>query len=192
MKGYIYISSTNADPEKNRNLNDPIFRNSPSLGGCMPPIRRLVVPGDYVFVVSGATKGVQQYVVGGFQVAEKIDALAAYQRFPENRLQLNTEGRVVGNVLIDGKGNQHPLDTHSPDTFARRIENYLVGVNAVALETPAEVARGRDQTLDRLSSILEKRRANRVIDVMGRWARLDSTQIQKTLDWLQGIKAQPA
>ncbi len=192
MKGYIYISSTNADPERNRNLNDPIFRKSPSLGGCMPPIRRLVVPGDYVFVVSGTTKGVQQYVVGGFQVAEKIDALAAYNRFPENRLQLNAEGKVVGNVLVDGNGKQHPLDTHSPDNFESRIKNYLVGINPVALETPAEVARGRDQTLDRLSSILEKRRANRVIDVMGRWAKLDASQIEKTLDWLKGIKAQPA
>jgi len=158
----------------------------------MPPIRRLVVPGDYVFVVSGTTKGVQQYVVGGFQVAEKIDALAAYNRFPENRLRLNDEGKVVGNVLIDGSGNQHPLDTHSPDNFAGRIKNYLVGINPVALETPAEVARGRDQTLDRLASILDKQRANRVIDVMGRWAKLDASQIEKTLDWLKGIKAQPA
>lgn len=192
MKGYIYISSTNADPERNRNLNDPIFREPPTLGGCMPPIRRLVLPGDYVFVVSGTTRGVQQYVVGGFQVVEKIDALAAYNRFPEYRLHLNAEGKVVGNVLIDGDGNQHPLDTHSPNNFARRVENYLVGVNPVALETPAEVARGRSETLDRLSSILEKRRANRVIDVMGRWARLDQAQIEKTLDWLRGIKAQPA
>lgn len=190
MKGYIYISSPNADPERNRNLNDPIFRRTPTLGGCMPPLRRLVLPGDYVFVVSGMTRGVQQYVVGGFQVAEKIDALAAYNRFPENRLHLNAEGKVVGNVLIDGTGNQHPLDTHSPNNFARRIENYLVGANPVALETPAEVARGRNETLERLSSILEKRRANRVIDVMGRWARLNQPQIEKTLDWLQGIKAQ--
>lgn len=192
MKGYIYISSPNADPERRRNLNDPIFRKSPSLGGCMPPIRRLVLPGDYVFVISGTTKGVQQYVVGGFQVAEKIDALAAYKRFPENRLQLNSEGKVVGNILIDGNGNQHPLDTHSPNNFARRIENYLVGVNPIALETPAEVARGRSETLNRLSLILEKPQANRVIDVMGRWARLDQAQIEKTLDWLQGIKAQPS
>ncbi|MCW2370751.1 hypothetical protein [Sphingobium sp. B11D3D] len=145
-----------------------------------------------MFVISGATKGVQQYVVGGFEVAEKIDALAAYNRFPENRLQLNAEGKVVGNVLVDSTGKQHPLDTHSPTNFASRIENYLVGVNPVALETPAEVARGRSETLDRLSSILEKRRANRVIDVMGRWARLDQVQIEKTLDWLQGIKQQSA
>jgi hypothetical protein len=152
----------------------------------------LVVPGDYVFVISGTTKGVQQYVVGGFQVAEKIDALAAYKRFPENRLQLSAEGKVLGNILIDGDGNQHPLDTHSPTNFARRIENYLVGANPVSLVTPAEVARGRSETLNRLSSILEKPRANRVIDVMGRWARLDQAQIEKTLDWLQGIKAQPS
>lgn len=192
MKGYIYISSTNADPAKNRNLNDPIFRSPPTLGGCMPPMRRLVLPGDYVFVVSGTTKGVQQYVVGGFQVAEKINALAAYQRFPENRLRRNDEGKLVGNILIDEAGNQHPLDTHEPTNFARRIENYLVGVKPLALETPAEVARGRSETLDRLSTILEKPRANRVIDVMGRWARLDEAQIEKTLDWLRGIKAQPA
>ena len=191
MKGYIYISSSNADPERKRNLNDPIFRNPPTLGGCMPPIRRLVLPGDYVFVVSGTTRGVQQYVVGGFQVAEKIDALAAYERFPENRLHVNAEGKIAGNILIDADGNQHALDTHSPDNFARRIENYLVGMNPVALETPAEVARGRNETLERLASILEKRRANRVIDVMGRWARLDQAQVQKTLDWLQGIKAHP-
>jgi len=191
MKGYIYISSPNSDPERNRNLNDPIFRSPPTLGGCMPPVRRLVLPGDYVFVVSGTTKGVQQYVVGGFQVAEKIGALAAYQRFPENRLKLNAEGKVVGNVLIDEAGNKHPLDTHSANNFARRLENYLVGVKPVALETPVEVARGRSETLDRLSSILERPRANRVIDVMGRWAKLDDAQIEKTLDWLRGIKTQP-
>jgi len=154
-------------------------------------MRRLVLPGDYVFVISGMTKAVQQYVVGGFQVAEKISALAAYQRFPENRLKLNAEGKVVGNILIDEAGNQHPLDTHSASNFARRVENYLVGANPVALETPAEVARGRSETLDRLSSILERPRANRVIDIMGRWAKLDDAQIEKTLDWLRGIKVQP-
>ena len=99
---------------------------------------------------------------------------------------------MVGNVLIDETGKQHPLDTHSPNNFDRRIENYLVGAHHVSLETPAEVARGRSETLERLSSILEKPRANRVIDVMGRWARLDEAQIEKTLDWLRGIKAQPA
>jgi hypothetical protein len=158
----------------------------------MPNIRRLVLPGDHVFVISGTTKGVQQYVVGGFQVAEKISALAAYNRFPENRLRRDSEGKLLGNVIVDSSGHQHPLDTHGANTFASRIENYLVGVNPVALELPAEVARGRNETLDRLSTILERPRANRVIDVMGRWAKLDEAQVEKTLDWLRGIKAQSA
>lgn len=192
MKGYIYISSPNADPALKRNLNDPMFRKPPTLGGCMPNIRRLVLPGDHVFVISGTTKGVQQYVVGGFQVAEKISALAAFDRFPENRLRRDQEGRLLGNVLVDSRGRQHPLDTHAADTFANRIQNYLVGVNPVALETPGEVARGRSETLDRLSTILERPRANRVIDIMGRWAKLDEAQVEQTLDWLRGIKAQPA
>lgn len=191
MKGYIYISSPNADPARNRNLNDPMFRSPPTLGGCMPNIRRLVLPGDHVFVISGTTRGVQQYVVGGFQVAEKISALAAYDRFPENRLRRDEDGRLLGNVLVDGNGQQHPLDTHAAATFASRIENYLVGTNAVALETPEEVERGRNETLERLSLILERPRANRVIDIMGRWAKLDEAQVERTLDWLRGIKAQP-
>lgn len=192
MKGYIYISSPNADPAKNRNLNDPMFRGAPTLGGCMPNIRRLVLPGDHVFVVSGMTKGVQQYVVGGFQVAEKISALAAYDRFPENRLRRDEEGRLQGNVLVSGDGQKHPLDTHPVKNFASRVENYLVGIKPVSLETPDEVARGRSETLERLSSILERPRANRVIDIMGRWARLDDAQVEQTLDWLRGIKGQPA
>lgn len=192
MKGYIYISSPNADPGQHGNLNDPTFRGTPTLGGCMPNIRRLVSQGDYVFVISGTTKGVQQYVVGGFQIADKISALAAYDRFPEHRLRRDADGTLQGNILIDANGDQHPLDKHRADTFAARIENYLVGVNPVALETPSEIARGRNETLDRLASILERPRANRVIDMMGRWARLDETQINKTLDWLRGIKGQPA
>lgn len=190
MKGYIYISSPGADPGRNRNLNDPMFRRTPTLGACMTNIRRLVFPGDHVFVISGATKGVQQYVVGGFQVVEKINALAAYERFPDNRLRRDSDGRIIGNIIVDEIGQQHPLDKHAANTFASRIQNYLVGVNPVALETPGEVARGRDETLDRLSSILERPRANRIIDLMGRWAKLDGSQVEKTLDWLRGIKAE--
>jgi len=157
----------------------------------MPNIRRLVLPGDHVFVISGTTKGVQQYVVGGFQVAEKISALAAYERFPEYRLSRSDNGHLDGNVLVTAEGGQHPLDKHKSDTFASRVENYLVGVNPVVLETPGEVARGRNETLDRLAAILERPRANRVIDVMGRWAKLEAPQVEATLDWLRGIKAQP-
>lgn len=189
MKGYIYITGTGTDPGRFGNLNDPIFARKPTLGACMPNIRRLVTKGDYVFVVSGAVTGVQQYVVGGFQVEEKITALAAYERFPENRLQLDEAGLLQGNIIVDKDGNKHPLDGHSVDTFESRIQQYLVGSKPVHLSKPSQVEAGRAQTLDQLSTILQRPKANRVIDVMGRWAKLDERQIGQTLDWLRGIKA---
>ena len=95
LKGYIYVSGTGTDPAERRNLNDPRFRKTPSLGACVPNIRRLVLPGDHIFVVSGMTPGVQQYVVGGFEVAEKISALAAYKRFPEAKLDASQVERTM-------------------------------------------------------------------------------------------------
>src|ERR1700722_15906767 len=170
-------------------MNDPrLFSRTPTLGACMTNIRRLVLPGDFIFVVSGKVPVIQQYVVGGMEVVEKIDALAAYRRFPENRLQTGENGLLKGNIIIDADGNQHPLDRHSPDTFEDRINNFIVGANPVALETDREVAIGRDQTLPKLSELLGKR-GNRVIDVMSRWGKLDETQVQDMLSWLQGIKA---
>jgi hypothetical protein len=187
MKGYIYITGTGTDPGAHQNLNDPIFAATPTLGACMPNIRRFVSPGDFVFVVSGATAGVQQYVVGGFRVEDKISALAAYERFPANRLRIGEDGKLLGNIIVDKTGHQHPLDRHDPMTFARRIEDYLVGADPVTLTTPPQVQRGRAETLDRLATILERPRTNRVIDLMGRWAKLDEIQVSQTLDWLRGI-----
>jgi hypothetical protein len=94
MKGYIYITGNGADPALRDNLNDPLFSKIPTLGACMPNIRRLVTRGDFIFVVSGRTPAVQQYVVGGFRVEERISALAAYDRFPENRLSLDHDGQL--------------------------------------------------------------------------------------------------
>ncbi|MEL6378583.1 MAG: hypothetical protein AAGK25_02195 [Pseudomonadota bacterium] len=188
MKGYIYISGGGADPAHHDNLNDPLFKGTPTLGACMPNIRRLVAAGDYVFVISGKTVGVQQYVVGGFKVVEKISALAAYDRFPENRLRKDENGIKRGNIIVTEDGEQSPIDTHDSDTFDQRIENYLVGVDPVVLEEPNEVAYGRDQTLEKLSSILGRPRGNRVIDVMGRWARMDENQVKEMLTWLNGTK----
>src|SRR5579859_1235845 len=72
MKGYIYISGTGTDPSAHKNMNDPIlFSKTPTLGGCMPNIRRVVLPGDFIFVVSGMVSAIQQYVVGGMKVAEQ-------------------------------------------------------------------------------------------------------------------------
>jgi len=188
VKGYIYITGSGADPGARKNLNDPmLFSRTPTLGACMPNIRRLVIPGDFIFVVSGKIPAFQQYVVGGMKVKEKIDALAAYERFPQNRLQEGSHG-LEGNVIVSSSGKQHPLDHHDPGTFAERINNFIVGSNPVALRSDREVELGREQTLGKLSDVLGKR-GNRVIDVMSRWARLDQSQVEDMLLWLRGIKA---
>ena len=191
MKGYIYITSSGADPAHLDNLNDPVFGDQPSLGACMPNIRRFVGLGDYIFVVSGSTAGVQQYVIGGMQVAEKISPLEAYARFPNLRLRKEADGRVKGNVVINADGSKHPLDNHRADTFAERVKNYVVGTNAVSLATPAEVALGRQQTLGKLGQVIGKS-GNRPIDIMGRLSRLDQNQIGAIVDWLRGIKRSAA
>jgi len=191
MKGYMYITSTGADPAALNNLNDPLFTKVPTLGACMPNIRRLVERGDYIFVISGKIPGIQQYVIGGLRVAERIGALAAYKRFPENRLHLDTEGRLQGNVAVDGHGRKHPLDTHDAATFAERVKNFVIGDQAVALKTPREVELGRAQTLQKISQVLGKR-GNRLIDVNSRWSKLDERQVGEVWDWLKGIKAAAA
>jgi hypothetical protein len=189
MKGYVYITSNGTDPGLYGNLNDPIFGKTPTLGACMPNIRRLVVKGDYIFTVSGKSPGVQQYVVGGLSVVEKISALAAYERFPQNRLRIGPTGQLEGNVIVDATGKQHKLDTHAADTFEDRIKDFIVGSGTVALTKPAEVELGRQQTLGKLAEILKRPRGNRVIDVLSRWSKLDEKQVMEMLDWLKGIKA---
>ena len=190
MKGYVYITGTGTDPSLRANLNDPLFSRVPTLGACMPNIRRFVTKGDWIFIVSGKVAGAEQYVVGGLQVEEKIDALAAYHRFPENRLTRGDGGLVMGNVIVRADGRQHPLDHHSAETFQDRVRNYVVGGNAIALSTPEEVELGRQQTLGKLGDIIGRRRgANRVIDAMGRMSKLDEPQVTQMLDWLSGIKA---
>ena len=188
MKGYLYISGRGADPGLHNNLNDPLFGPVPTLGACMPNIRDAVEQGDFIFVVSGKTNGVQQYVVGGMQVEDKISALAAYGRFPENRIRTSERGELVGNIIVNADGTRSNLDEHSADSFERRIQNYIVGTNPIALTEPEEIDRGRSETLERLSQVLNRPRANRVIDIMGRWRRLEEPQIQNMVEWLQGIK----
>ncbi len=191
MKGYIYITGTGTDPGLYNNLNDPIFGADASLGACMPNIRRLVEKGDYIFVVSGSAAGVQQYVVGGMQVADRISALEAYNRFPQNRLKVGQDGLLKGNVIVDANGKQHALDEHSSDTFENRIKNFIVGTKAVSLDTPKEVELGRRQSLDKLSDLFGKR-GNRAVDIFGRWSRLDEAQVKDVVGWLEGVKRSAA
>jgi len=187
MKGYIYITGTGADPAARDNLNDPLFSKTPSLAACMPNVRRLVRLGDYIFVVSGSVPGIQQYVIGGMRVSEKISAIAAYRRFPENRLRQDANGKLLGNIPIDSRGNKHALDHHDPATFANRVKNFVVGDQVVHMKSPAEVEIARAQTLGKLSQIMNKR-GNRIIDMMGRWSKLDASQVNQTVEWLKGIK----
>lgn len=189
MKGYIYITGTGTDPALRGNLNDPLFTKVPTLGACMPNIRRLVTKGDWIFVVSGKVPSVQQYVVGGLQVEEKIDALTAYEHFPENRLTRDERGLVMGNIIVESHGKQHSLDDHAANSFENRIKNFIVGGRAVELTAPNEVELGRRQTIGKLSEILGRPGANRMISAMGRMSKLDEGQVEQVLEWLSGIKA---
>ena len=195
MKGYIYVAGRGADPALNDDLNDPIFGEVPTLGACMPNIRRAVEKGDHVFVVSGKTEGVQQYVVGGFEVDQKITALAAYDRFPQNRISRAPHGHLVGNVIVTADGSRSPLDEHTEDddqAFERRIRNYVVGSRPVAMTSTEEVQRARDETMGKLAQILKRPPSNRIIDLLGRWRRLDEMQVRELTTWLSGIKATTA
>lgn len=195
MKGYIYVAGRGADPALRNDLNDPIFGEVPTLGACMPNIRRIVQRGDHVFVVSGKTQGVQQYVVGGFEVDDKISALAAYDRFPENRIKRAPDGNLTGNIIVNADGSRSPLDEHNGDddqAFERRIRNYIVGTHPVAMASPEEVQRARDETMGKLAQVLGRPPSNRIIDLLGRWRRLDESQVRELIVWLAGIKATTA
>ncbi len=125
MKGYLYIVGGGYDPSTGACLNDPHFEGVPSLGACMPNIRRQVNPGDGIFAVSGRTKGLEQFVLGGFMVEEVIpSAVTAYFRYPEQRLHRLADGQLAGNIITTATGQQHPFDHHPSLTFNERNKNY--------------------------------------------------------------------
>jgi hypothetical protein len=185
MKGYIYTMFAGADPSRGWNMSDPIFGRVPTLGACMPNIRRFVGKGDHIFVVSGRAPGVRQYIVGGFAVERKIDALAAFREFPENRQRQLTDGQLAGNIIVDAEGKQSPIDYHS--NFAKRLENYVVGRDPVVLSQPREIEQGRTETLQVLGELFNKK-GDRVFDIIGRQRRLDGKQVQDLLSWLRSTQ----
>lgn len=180
MKGYIYRLYKGADPAKGWIFNDPIFGNPATLGACVPNVRRQVVPGDWVFAISGRVNGYRPFVAGGFQVAEKITALEAYSRFPKNRLQVSGSGQVVGNIIVDETGKHHPLDHH--DKFDERLKNYLVGGTSVAV-ADHRIDDARETTLGKLSKVFGVP-ANRDLDIVPRWRRVNEEQIAELTEWL--------
>jgi len=186
MNGYIYTMGAGADPGHGWTLNDPIFGRIPTLGTCVPNIRKAVVAGDFIFVVSGRVPKVQQFVVGGFEVDEKINALAAYKRFPENRLRIGETGQLEGNVMVDKDGKHHTLDEH--DNFDKRIENYIVGRNAVNFDSKSEYDEARKDTLEILGDVFG-RSGQRVFDIIGRHRKMDGDQVMKIISWIESIKS---
>ena len=184
MKGYIYTMYEGADPGRGWVMNDPIFTPQPTLGACVPNIRRAVEAGDYVFAISGRVKNEKQFIVGGFKVAEKIDALSAFGRFPGNRLRQLDSGQIYGNVIITPEGNQHPLDHRT--NFERRLENYIIGSDPVFLKDEVEYDRAREETVPILRDMFKKS-GDRIFDIIGRQRRMDDTQVGKLLNWFKGF-----
>jgi hypothetical protein len=186
MNGKIFITRTGYDPQLGKHVKDPYLGDTPSLGACRPDIRRQLVKGDQIFVVSGKVRDVNQYVIGGFTIDSKINATDAYRAFPDQRLRLRDDGQLTGNIIVNARGRQHRLDGH--ENFDRRLPNYVVGTNPIQLVTPDEIARGREQTLDVLCDILGKAGSSPV-SVVGRWGhRLSEDQVLQIRAWLRSLK----
>lgn len=186
MKGKIFITSSGYDPELGRHVKDPYLGDQPSLGACRPDIRRSVAPGDHIFTISGKIRGIPQFVMGGFEVSEKVHANDAYRMFPKQRLRKIRGDQLAGNVIVNARGEQHRLDTH--DGFCRRLDNYIIGKNPIALVTKREIALGRQEMLEALSEILKKR-GTTAKELVGRWGcSLTEDQVLALRAWLQKLK----
>src|SRR5436190_3271813 len=186
MVGKIFITRSGYDPELGKHVKDPYLGPTPTLGACRPDVRRRLAKGDHVFVISGKVAGVEQFVMGGFEVESKISATEAYQLFPHLRLRKREDGQLTGNVIVDASGRQHKLDDHK--SFHERVKNYVVGTNLVSLVTPFEINEGRRQTLEALRDILHKG-GDSAVEVVGRWGtHLTEEQVLQLRNWLHRIK----
>jgi hypothetical protein len=186
-KAYICIGRRGYDPEKGKHVKDPTLDGLPSLGGCMPHVRKHLNPGDHLFFISGKVANLNQFIMGGFEVIEKMSALEAYKKFPENRLRKLEDGQLSGNIIVNVNGSQHLLDTHSLKNFDNRIANFVIGRNPIVLSTSDEIARGRAQTMEILREIFGK--VGLIPwEIIGRMSKLDSYQIKDLRNWLISLK----
>ncbi|MDJ1500326.1 hypothetical protein [Xanthocytophaga agilis] len=185
MKGYIYTMYAGADPGMGWNLTDPIFGKIPTLGACMPNIRRSVTTGDYIFSISGRVLNVKQYIVGGFEVDEKLDALTAYDKFPEYRMEKDEHGSLKGNIIIDQNGNHLDFDYHT--NFETRINNYVVGKNPIFLDDKKSIDKAREETIDILNYLFNKKEDS-VHKIIGRWRKIDTSQINDLISWFKEVR----
>jgi hypothetical protein len=187
MAGKIIITASGYDPQAGKHVKDPYLGPNPSLGACRPDVREKLKEGDHLFFITGKLRNFNQYVMGGFQVGEIIDAMTAYERFPEQRLHRREDGQLDGNVIVDASGAQHLLDHHKQKTFDRRIKNYIIGTNEICMETPQEIALAREQTLEMLRELFGRNGTPK--DIVGRFcADLTDEQIFRLREWLQSMK----
>lgn len=187
MIGKLFITRQGYDPQLGHHVKDPHLGKLPSIGACRPDFRSMLRPHDHIFVISGRVRGANQFVMGGFEIAEKLTAIEAYERFPEQRLRRRRDGQLTGNVIVNRWGRQHRLDDHK--NFPRRIENYIVGMNPIVIASEEEIARCRAETMEALQSILHKE-GEHPIDIVGRWGiQLTEAQVVDLRAWLSGLKS---
>ena len=93
-------------------------------------------------MVSGKVRNVDQFVMGGFEIAEKISAIEAYDRFPEQRLSMLRDGQVTGNVIVDADGKQHELDHHERTRSTGGSRTTSSGTNPIVLADAGRDGRG--------------------------------------------------
>jgi hypothetical protein len=186
MVGKIFITRSGYDPQVGKHIKDPYLGPRPTLGACRPDVRRLLQVGDHIFVISGRVPDVNQFVMGGFEIASKIPATEAYHAFPELRLRRLKDGQLTGNIIVNSRGEQHALDDH--DSFGERIKNYVVGTNLISVTRPEEIAEGRRQTVEALCDILHKT-GKTPVELVGRWGtKLTEEQIIQLRDWMKALK----
>jgi len=139
MVGKIFITRSGYDPQVGKHIKDPYLGPRPTLGACRPDVRRLLQVGDHIFVISGRVPDVNQFVMGGFEIASKIPATEAYHAFPELRLRRLKDGQLTGNIIVDSRGEQHALDDHSN---AHVFPNHPVGIERLRAIFHIKSARG--------------------------------------------------
>ena len=186
MIGKIFITRSGYDPQLGKHVKDPYLGPNPTLGACRPDIRNQLKKGDHIFVISGKIPELNQFVMGGFEIEQKIPAVEAYRLYPELRLRRLQDGQLTGNIIVTADGRQHELDDHN--SFDRRIKNYIVGTNPLLLTTPGEIAEGRKRTLEALRDILRKK-GKSPFEVVGRFGTsLTDEQIIQLRAWLEAVK----
>lgn len=187
MKGYIYPMFRGADPSIGWEMTDPIYKGIPTMGACRTDIRRVIERGDFVFSISGNVVNVRPHIVGAFEVDEKIHGIAAYKQFPQNRMKVNEEGKLQGNIICDEKGEHLGIDYHPHDTFDQRIQNFIIGKNPIFFDKKTEMEKAKAETL-RVLNYIFNRNEDKVSKIIGRWRKMDESQVKDLLDWMHKIK----